>query len=102
MMIDKDQTTTSWTAKVMSHIKNVLSIFARVKYLNHGWINFIQKGVNMADIKSNCCLTKSTYGFCYKNLWHWYVFVATLPFFVGGVKFLVNFLQSVGSPAAAH
>jgi len=48
----------------------------------------------MADTKTNTCPVKTACGFCYKNLWHWYVLVATLPFFVKGVKFLLNFAQS--------
>lgn len=54
----------------------------------------------MADTKINACPVKTACGFCHKNLWHWYVLVATLPFFVKGVKFLLNFAQSV-LPAAA-
>jgi hypothetical protein len=54
----------------------------------------------MADIKTNACPVKSACGFCYKNLWHWYVLVATLPFFAKGVKFVANFLQSVTNQVA--
>ena len=39
-------------------------------------------------MKSSCC------GFCYKNLWHWIVLVAALPYIVNGVKFVMNFVTS--------
>lgn len=58
----------------------------------------------MADTKTtNSCPMKSSCAFCYKNPRHWYVLVATLPFFVKGVQFLVNFVQSVvnGAPSAS-
>ena len=29
-------------------------------------------------------------GFCYKNLWHWVVLVAAIPFVVAGVKYLLG------------
>lgn len=47
----------------------------------------------MADTKNTTCPVKFC-GFCYKNLWHWYALVATLPFFVKGVRFLAGFVQS--------
>lgn len=48
----------------------------------------------MADNKS-VCPVKPSCGFCYKNLWHWYLLVATLPFFVKGVQFVLNFAQGM-------
>lgn len=94
MKTDRNQTTTSWTAEVMSHTRSVFLPSATMEYRNHGWLDS-RKEYIMADTKTNACPVKTACGFCYKNLWHWYVLVATLPFFVKGVKFVVNFLQSV-------
>jgi hypothetical protein len=48
----------------------------------------------MADSKSASCPVSSC-SFCYKNPRHWYVLVATLPFFVKGVQFLMELVRSV-------
>lgn len=50
----------------------------------------------MADTKSSCPIA----GFCYKNLWHWYALIATLPFFVKGINFVLQFGQNLGNKAA--
>ena len=94
MKTDRNQTTTSWTAEVMSHTRSVFLPSARMEYRNHGRIDS-RKEYIMADTKTNACPVKTACGFCYKNLWHWYVLVATLPFFVKGAKFVANFVQSV-------
>jgi hypothetical protein len=85
----------------MSHTRSVSSTSAAMEYYNQGRSETLnRKEYTMADIKTNTCPVKNTCGFCYKNLWHWYVLVATLPFFVKGVKFVANFLQSVTNPVA--
>jgi len=51
----------------------------------------------MADCKTAC---PNFAGFCYKNAWHWYVLVVTIPFAVRGIGFILHLADGVGTKVA--